>query len=315
MLMSSVLVPAALNVQYFSKGYRDNLVGLLRGVKTNGILITDSRKKFTKRLLEEIGTLPVKYRQKVEAFIVEILKQKNLVVCCPPEGQQDDEITQAISTFKRSKSDAIFANSELLQIVDNLDGCIDIDDYSVCDFEDTRAGFLSTNSFLDQLERDEVDDLFIRATKYSRWIRFYDSYIGQGEDSSHFRRFLRGVNYILELWDKHGLFSQHDGCEVEFITLPNHKTEYQDTNLLENVFMSPLKGRFPNWQIHMSIKDAGRSWKSFHARFLQSQTAILQLDRGFDFIEKDGFVPTNVKWARGELRHLQELRKFPETTP
>lgn len=331
--MSSVLVPAALNEKYFSKSYRNSLVAYLRGVRTNGVLLAASRKNFIKRVREEIETLPTRYGQQVGVLIEEILKEKNLVVNCTSESHPADEIDQAFSVMKFMKSDAILASSDLLENIGNVEGCIDIEDYSVSDFENQRAGYMGGSSFLDKLEDGEVDDMFIRTVKYSRTLRFFDSYLGQNNQPWKIKRFTQGISYILTLWREHGIFNHEHSCEIEFITLPiREKQEFQNSRsgrtrtklvdnpslthkLLVNELIIPLSKKFPEFQLKLLVKkcDDRSAREKFHARFLQSQTAILQLDRGFDFIDDQGnFVATNIKWARGEIRHLQELRKFPE---
>jgi hypothetical protein len=75
-----------------------------------------------------------------------------------------------------------------------------------------------------------------------------------------------------------------------------------------------LKTPYPSihFEIHLIQKDPN---KIFHARHLDTQTATILFERGFDLFKprKPGEMTRQImKWDMGACEHLKEIRKLKE---
>ena len=122
----------------------------------------------------------------------------------------------------------------------------------------------------------------MRLVRFTKWLRFYDPYIGKGSNTKEFRE---GIEYFISLWDKHGFFvSQQDISGVEIYTSRSRNIHLQHQQI-KNEIITPIQNKFP-WTIKYYIKNNLR--RIFHARYLETQHAIIRVDRGFDLFEKNG---------------------------
>ena len=76
--------------------------------------------------------------------------------------------------------------------------------------------------------------------------------------------------------------------------------------------MERLKERFPSWwQVKLSVKNDANG--IFHARYLETQHAIIRIDRGFDLFKQNGeFRPNFFTLHMAESSHLKECRELPD---
>ena len=314
MQMSAVFLTSSLNEKYFNKSYRDNLVTFLRGILANGVLVAPKARQFARAIQKELQTVPIKYRQKVEMLFAEILKQqKRVMVSFPTETTENSEQKAAtIQTAIQAQVDALVATEPKFSSYEVTDGVkfLNIEDYSISDFEETRQHFLTGNTFLDDLEPAEAEEIFIRVVKYARSLRFYDRYLGK---KGGLYRFRKGIDFVLKLWQHYGAFFHSKDISAEFHTIIDNQYPDDSIKILENYLIS-LKYQYPVVRFKIYLKQSTREAReAFHARFLETETGILQIDRGFDFIDKKGgFVHTNLHWARSARRHLSRLRMLPD---
>ena len=76
---------------------------------------------------------------------------------------------------------------------------IPVPDYGSSPVEAERRRCCEKLPPVDQMAAGEFDSLIGHATRYSRWLRFFDKQIGKGTNLSHFRR---GLEKILRLVDR-----------------------------------------------------------------------------------------------------------------
>lgn len=69
-----------------------------------------------------------------------------------------------------------------------------------------------------------------------------------------------------------------------------------------------------SWQIKLSVKDDPDG--IFHARYLETQQAIIRIDRGFDLFKQDGAFRRNfLTLNMTEGSHLRECRELIDWNP
>ena len=171
----------------------------------------------------------------------------------------------------------------------------------------------------------EIHEIVIRSIRFTKWLRFYDAYIGTGENTSRFRK---GIEYILSLWREYGFFASQQGIgSVEIFTCraeqiwddeTDHARESKLDRNQENYqkiireLIDPLDSDkdFP-WPIKLSVKDDPNS--IFHARYLETQHAVIRIDRGFDLFDQNNEFRRNFFTLNmAESSHLRECRDLPD---
>jgi hypothetical protein len=237
-----VVMTAVIDVDAFKKehfdaaGYRDQALMLLRGMASNGLILLDCEGRLGKGLASTISSLPTKDGQELVIRLEELMKgkRKRMVKChfdaCTCATA--DLLTLAREVRGICGVDALILSNENakklgrrgdLSATDVLLG-----QYIVSGYEKQRLYFQEGMRALDQLEPQEVDDLIIRITRFAKWLRFYDKQIGTGNNISHFRQ---GIEYILDLWQRHGHFASRDQVEfVDIITCPAERVRVDESD-------------------------------------------------------------------------------------
>jgi hypothetical protein len=337
MLVSAVLDPYVLDFDdaYFDDLYMINAEDLLKGIKKNGVLIVDSGKKLQNALRDRIKSqaFPMKYQKRLQILVEELLKnKKRRIVECPvaPNSTSSGNLLGIACDLKTdTEADGLIVgnnNFEALRFNPKYsDGIVPLSEYRDSDFEKERQRYCDGFGRIDMLPRSEVDEIVIRSIRFTKWLRFYDAYIGTGENTSRFRR---GIEYILSLWREYGFFASQQGigsveiftCSAEQIwddetdharesKLDRNQENYQKIN---RELIDPVKKQFPQWgQIKLSVKDDPDG--IFHARYLETQHAIIRIDRGFDLFKQNGQFRRNFFTLNMvESSHLRECRDLPD---
>ena len=111
------------------------------------------------------------------------------------------------SLILHCRPDAVIAQPEeagrLATRLSSYPPAISMTDYIGSDFEAQRRRLFGSLPHLDHMEPGEFDRIIIGATRYTKWLRFYDKQIGKGNGLSRFRR---GIERILALWTAHCYF-------------------------------------------------------------------------------------------------------------
>ena len=144
---------------------------------------------------------------------------------------------------------------------------------------------------IDTLSKSEVKEMIIRTVRFAKCLKFYDRHIGLGSNTCHFGA---GIEYILCLWHKYGLFaSDQDFGKVKIYTCSadcileedtdskkekkKRKNREQHQNIVRDI-ITPLKKSF-HGPVEVLIKEDPDN--IFHARYLESEQAVVRVDRGF----------------------------------
>ena len=334
MLVSAVVDPSAFDVAYFDELYTIQTVDLLKGIQRNGLLIVDSKNKLRDALVKQVVSLPIKPQQRLRFLIQELLlkkKSKRVIACfISPNDTSSASLSDLAYHLKTdTQADALVVGKESLETLKSdrrfNEGIVPLSEYRDSDFEKDRQRYENQVGPIDELSKSEIEDIIIRSVRFTKWLRFYDAYIGSGENTSRFRK---GIEYILSLWHEHGFFAAEQGIgTVEIFTcsadrIRDDETDHaRESKLKRNQenhrkiirhLMDPLKEQFPRWwQIKLSIKDDPNS--IFHARYLETQHAVIRVDRGFDLFKQNGGFRRNFFTLNmAESSHLKECRDLPD---
>ena len=332
MLMSAVLDPSAFDAEYFNDLYRIQAEDFLRGIWRNGVLIVDSERKLQEELFKKAEFLPIK-GNRLRTLLTDLLKEKSKRVAVPsvsPSNVSSADLLDLTCHLKRdTEPDGLIVGNENFEKLrfdpEHRHGIVPLSEYRDSNFEEERQRYCDGFGPIDTLARSEVDEIIIRSIRFSKWLKFYDAYIGTGENTSHFRK---GIEYILSLWREHGFFASQQGVgSVEIFTCPaeqirddetdsatESKAERNQENYQKVVreLIEPLNEDFP-WRIKLSVKDDPDG--IFHARYLETQHAIIRIDHGFDLFKPNGefrrnFFTLNMM----ESSHLRECRNLPDAS-
>ena len=215
-----------------------------------------------------------------------------------------------------TKADALIVGNESLKRLKSdrrhSEEIVPLSEYRDSNFEKDRQRYESQVGPVDTLPTEDVEELIVRSIRFAKWLRFYDGYIGRGENTNDFRE---GIEYVLSLWYKHGFYASQEGTgSVEiFDCKGRHVSIYvQNQRIIEEV-KTPLEEQFP-WPVKSLIKvDRFGPDRIFHARYLETQHAIIRVDRGFDLFKQNGKFRRNFFTLNmAESSHLRECRNLPD---
>ena len=333
MLVSAVLDPSAFDVAYFDALYTIQTVDFLKGIQRNGLLIVDAENRLRDALVERVKSLPIKPQQRLRFLIQELLlkkKSKRVIACFVSLNNTSSVplLDLAYHLKTDTGADVLVVGKESLETLQSdrrfNESIIPLSEYRDSDFEKNREMYETRVGPIDTLPKWEVEDILIRSIRFAKWLRFYDAYIGTGSNTSRFRK---GIEYILSLWYEHGFFASQQGigsveiytCSAERIAeseTDHAKTSKSERNrdnyqrVIRNL-IEPLKKKFPYWPVRFSIKDDPDH--IFHARFLEAEHAIIQMDRGFDLFRPNGGFQRNFFTLNmAGSSHLRECRDLPD---
>lgn len=317
MLVSAVLDPSAFDAADFDELYAIQVEDLLRGIWSNGVLIVDSKRKLQKELFEKAESFPGTGKwERLRSLLTDLLKEKSKRVAVRlvslSNASSVDLLELTCDLKKDTEADVLILgdkNFETLKFNPKYsDGLVPLSKYRDSDFEVDRQRYENQIGPIDSLPKPDVEDLIIRLVRFSKWLRFYDPYIGRGKNTSNFQK---GIEYILSLWHEHGFFVSQQGI-VEIFTCKGQYVQDQHQRIVEEL-TTPLMEQFP-WPIKFSIKvDKFGADRIFHARYLETQHAIVRIDKGFDlFKQNDDFRRNFFTLNMAEAPHLKECRELPD---
>lgn len=315
MIVSFILDPAVMDEQYFRDipGYRDNVHRLFEGLGRNGVLIVDSQGSLEEELRKAIESLPMKFKQRVIGLFTELLKHKRKRII-----KTDDQLIQGNLEAVMSSLNARYpvdglclSEAALGREADIPANAIAMSKYGDSAAERLRRWYEEL-PLLDELPMYEVRECFRRAVQYCKWLRFYDPYIGRGNNN---RAFFKGLDFILGIWKEHGIFSGHKAT-IEIITAVDDAISDEGKRAalrrVQQDVIERLRRKYRDWEIVLSVKEN----YDLHARYLQGQFLILNMERGFDFIIGDDYeqcIKCRGRTACNGCSVTASLKPFPLT--
>ena len=295
------------------------------------VLIVDRGRELQDALYRRAECLPIK-GQGAQILLAELLKMKSVTVnpVLLSNASSTNPLDLIYNLKTDTKADALILGDENFEILrfnhERNDGIVQLSKYRDSNFEKERQRYCDGLGPIDTLSRSEVDEIIIRSIRFSKWLQFYDRYITIGENTSGY---LKGVKYILSLWRDHGFFASQQGMgKVIIFTGTEHMREDEEEHVKEGKLarrqenyrkvkrelMEWLKTEAPQWwKLKICVKDDPDH--IFHARYLETQHAIIRIDRGFDLFKQNGEFRRNfftLNMAEGS--HLRECRDLPDAT-
>ena len=325
MLVSAVLDPSALDAEYFDTLYTIQTVDFLKGIQRNGLLIIDAENKLRDALVKQVKSLPIKPQQRLRSLIEELVlrkKSKRVIACLVSSSHTPSTslLDLAYQLKVNTEADALIVGNYSLEILKSTHkadrGIVPLSEYRDNDFEADRQRYENQVGPIDTLPKSKIEELIIRSVRFTKWLRFYDPYIGRGNNTGRFRK---GIEYILSLWYEHGFFVREQAIgSVEIFTCSTERDKQrrlarnqESHRKVVRDLIKPLDNRFP-WPIKLSVKDDPNG--IFHARYLETQHAIIRVDRGFDLFKQNGGFRRNFFTLNmAESSHLRECRELPDT--
>ncbi len=297
MLVTAILDPSALEPKYFKKNtdYRIQAQLLFRGILQNGLFLVDIHGLLLERTLKNLEGLPTQFGQSLLIFFAEIVKNRHYAKCnsSMPMNAQPLEVC---SEFQRELSpDALFSSPENLQefLQRSPQSPIEVltlSNYIDSDFEKKRQSFSEGSPIFSTITTAELKELFSRVTRFAKHIDLWDKQMGQCNNPVNGANFRRGIAFILDTWQEDGYF-QKKKLEIWAFESkrrqPRERTKSQE--ILKKEIVGLLEAQFRAedcWEIDYHLnEDPDDKW---HARYLQTEAVILNMERGFDFIERNG---------------------------
>ena len=334
MLVSAVLDPSAFDVGHFDELYAIQTEDFLQGIWRNGVLIVDSERKLQEDLFKKAESLPSTGKGKrLQILLTDLLKEKSKRVAVRSVslggGSRRNLLDLTCDLKKDTKADVLILGDENFETLKfnpkYNDGIVPLSKYRDSDFERKRQRYDNQFGPIDTLSKLDLENIIVDSVRYSKWLRFYDRYIGAGDRTSNFRE---GIKYILSLWKEHSFFTSRQNigpveiftCNAEHIQddETDHAKESKLARNQENYekiireLIEPLNSSEDfSWPIKLSVKDDPDG--IFHARYLETQHAIIRIDRGFDLFKQNGEFRRNFFTLNmAESSHLRECRELPD---
>ena len=334
MLVSAVLDPSAFDKDSFDDLYAIQVEDFLQGIWRNGVLIVDSERKLQEELFEKAESLPGTGKwERLRILLTDLLKEKSKRVAVRLVSLSNASSVDILDLTRHLKvhteADILIVGDkdfEALKFTPEYNSHIfPLSKYRDSDFEKERQRYYDGLGPIDTLLESDVKDVISRSVRFTKWLRFYDAYIGSGDNTGHFRK---GIKYILDLWREQGFFATKPDvgsvaiftCSAEQIrddetdSAKESKLERNQENYQKVVreLVEPLSEDFP-WPIKLSVKDDPDG--IFHARYLETQHAIIRIDRGFDLFNQDNEFRRNFFTLNmTESSHLKECRDLPDAS-
>ncbi len=296
------------------------------GITENGLLIADEDELLIREMHERIKALPTQSGELLQKLFEEIRKAEDRRIVAY-RARIGSRVPQEVccELERHLRPDAVVASEANVAQFNTLcreSEVILLSNYSYSNCEERRRKYNCLPP-LHKLEFRKCEDLFIRVLRFAKYVRIYDKQIGKGGNMDGF---LRGISFILRLWRDYGYFASREDCHVQIYTCEKEKVnpnfvdpgtmrENKDAVAKINAkLVSKLKRSF-NWPIRLVVKHDPD--QDFHARYLQTQSAILWMDRGFDFLNWDGETMT-IKQTEIVLRpkasdHLRDYRNLQDS--
>ncbi len=321
MLVSAVLLPELFVASCFDDpSHRLNVEILLRGIHTNGIILSDNQERLYNEILDLVERLATHGKGKSTHILFEELlkKHRNKIIRfvksdCPSHTNQSSvEIALCVANHCQPHILVTDANNQAhisSQTISNVQ-VLSIHHYFDT-FDHVRDSYAVSQQAFDQIGSDRFGELIVMATRFSRWLRFYDKQIGKGTSLSRFRV---GIARVLELWLSNAHFPKDQLAVDVYTTVDESSFKTYEPSVARSRVVADLIDQLQNnfgIKINLSIKRDPDS--ICHARHLQTQSQAILFERGFDIFEDDGSLCRGFMSIGGDfVPHLNEFRKLKD---
>ena len=306
MYLSAVIDPSVFN-KYAVKSseFIGNLGVFAKRINNNGILLFDDKGKMKSEIKSRINYLPQEVSYMWTEFLLSTYKNNKQIDI---DINDIFEINEAHTIAKKFDVDIFLVGNVKYPDIDG----IKVTEYQFGEvekcIEDETNSVLNVNfQYDDSTDVNEICDVIQRCTKYSQSIKIYDKQIGKSIEGDvrkyqdgraphePLSRFYDGIEYILDTWSKFYALSNkkrkvsiytvyessvgsggrgREGKAIKF-------SQYDALCALNKYLKEKLAVKFPDiiFEIELHEDPFGK----YHPRFLVTDYATVQVDRGFDF--------------------------------
>lgn len=325
MLLSTVVLPESFSASHFADPtYHLNMEVFLRGIDSNGLILIDAEDRLYQQMCDHVEALANHAKGKTtHALFEELLKKRRQKIirfvkteCSFTSNRQPSDVAACVATT--CKVDSLLTDSanqsQLAAATGGAVQVISVSDYIGSHIESERRRCVESLPSLDMMVAGQFDKLIVSATRFSRWLRFYDKQIGKGTGLSRFRR---GIEKISQLWVNAAHFPI-DQLSVDVYTVVD-ESQYKQFepsvayHRVKGDLIESLQQQF-GIPFRLSVKRDADS--RCHPRHLQTQSLAIMFEKGFDILDDNGAFCRSFMTAGGDFSgHLQEFRQLPEYIP
>jgi hypothetical protein len=318
----SIFGPASVTDELTSR----ELVGFLRGIVQNGLLLCDPSRQMVRNAMLEADTLSktaggTQRGQRISVLLQEIYKQhKKYIVCCEQAKWDATALAtvedQILVLHAHLQADIIVAplgrHNALAKGVARPVEVVEPHNISISHYEHLRVRVACPDRPLDQMGLGEVEEQIGRAVKYCSVLRLFDYRMVARVRST--RKFCEGILFVLTIWIRWCVAGDPSSRAVELYTVGN--TQTQDGFLagadakarLANEIIGPLVAACGCHSIGHVMDD---SRGIFHARGFEAKKRAFTIDPGFDAIGSVG--PVRRCLLKADVaaeKHFEECRSL-----
>ena len=326
MIVQVVIDPEAFSSEEMVRpGCDREAFSLLTRILQNGVLISDHKYGLLRQLEGQISQLPIKSQQRLEALFTEILKQKKRYIFRHEQGIEGNIQTFTRTVCREIKPDALISGGSCLgerrECVGESTLCLDLAEYLDSSIEKKGLGYMNDVPPLDKLGESMLKEYLAPVLQCAAWLRIYDPFIGK--TGHNLAAFTRGIQWLIDLWNKEGYFKVFQPAFVEIYTnafhVPSGQREYEKqrreerrTRIIKDVrreFLDKLNDAGMPIKIKMIFKDD----PEFHMRVLETPSVCIQFDKGFDLFKSGKLRRNNLVMHHQNTRdQLNDLRALSD---
>ena len=319
MIVSAILDPAAVAIKYLRDDtYRLQVEQFLKGIIENGVLICDNEEillnQTSKRITDAMKA--DSKCKKLEILFNELLTHESQKIIKTKLGLIAGQTATADICSRLEldvRPDAIIASPDNYN--DFKNSCagyakiIQFHTYLKSEFEIQRNQSFMIKP-LQELNLKEREKLFSGFLRFTKEIRIYDKHIG---NASNLSGFLKGINWIVDLWKRNGYFFKEN--PKLYIYTADHGIDTHARDRLKSDFLNQLNANFSDLSIELFFQKLENS-RDFHARYLQTNSSILLIERGFNFLKDqkgETVLDTEIALKPKSATYLEQLRDSSQT--
>jgi hypothetical protein len=274
------------------------VLGLLRGILQNGVLLCDPSRQLLRDAMAEADTLSkqpggTQRGQRISLILQEIYKQhkKYIVSCEEAKWNAANPTTateQIVVLHAHLQADVVIAPDAMhATLTRDLESkpveIVAPQDISVSRYESLRIRIAAPEKPLDEMTLAEVEEHFGRAVKYCCMLRIYDyRMVARPRSTAKYRD---GIQFVLAIWAKWCVVGGDSSRTAELYTVGN--TQTQDGFLtgedaktrLDQDIVAAVKA---NCSCHSTGHVMDDSSRIFHARGFEAKRRAFTIDPGFD---------------------------------
>ncbi len=302
------------------------VVGFLRGVLQNGVLLSDPSRQLVRDAMTEANALlkvpgGTQRGQRISLILQEIYKQhKKYIVSCEVAKwnatNPSTVLNQIIVLHAHLKADVVVApvdrHPDLKRGLANPVEVISPQEISVSHYESLRIRIASPDKPLDEMSQVEVEEYIGRSVKYCSVLRLYDyRMVARQRSISKFRE---GIQFVLAIWMKWCVVGDPSSRTAELYTVGSTQTQdgfltgpEAKARLVDDI-VAPVTAACSCHSTGYVVEDSRRI---FHARGFEAKKRAFTIDPGFDALRIGG--PVRRCLLKAEVaaeEHFEQCRRL-----